>query len=270
LSGSDAKTLDLNIPVAKTLPDITTDQVNNFGIKQLIGRGTSTFYHSIPGRVHNVALASSRLNGTLVKPGETFSFNQALGDVSAFTGYQQAYIISEGKTILGDGGGVCQVSTTLFRALLNAGLPIMERQAHAYRVSYYEQGFPPGLDATVFSPSPDLKFVNDTPAYILIEAKADTKNFSLVFELYGTDDGRIATISKPLITNIIAPPEDKYQDDPTLPTGIVKQIDYKAWGAKVTFNYRVVRDGVDLINKTFISNYKPWQAIYLKGTGASI
>jgi vancomycin resistance protein YoaR len=267
LTQSTEKNLDIDIPVIKTLPDVTTEKVNDLGIKELIGRGTSTYFHSIPGRVHNVSLATSRINGTLVKPGETFSFNQTLGDISAFTGYQQAYIISEGKTILGDGGGVCQVSSTLFRALLNAGLPITERQAHAYRVSYYEQGSPPGLDATVYSPSPDLKFTNDTPAYILIEASADTKNYSLVFELYGTNDKRISTISKSIVTNVTPPPEDLYQDDPTLPIGKIKQIDYKAWGAKVTFNYVVTRDGEEIIRKTFVSNYKPWQAVYLRGTG---
>jgi len=264
---SSEKSIELTIPVAKTLPEITIEKVNNLGIKELIGRGTSTYFHSIPGRVHNVSLAATRINGTLVKPGETFSFNQVLGDVSAFTGYQQAYIISGGKTILGDGGGVCQVSTTLFRAVLDAGLPVNERQSHAYRVSYYEQGSPPGFDATVYSPSPDLKFTNDTPAYILIEATADTKNYSLSFDLYGTSDGRISSLSKPVVTNVSAPPEDLYQDDPTLPTGTIKQIDWKAWGAKVTFNYSVKRDGQEIYNKTFISNYKPWQAVYLRGTG---
>jgi vancomycin resistance protein YoaR len=90
---------------------------------------------------------------------------------------------------------------------------------------------------------------------------------TLAFEIYGTDDGRIATISKPVTTNVVPPPEDLYQDDPTLPTGTVKQIEYKAWGAKVTFNYRVERAGEVLQQKTFVSNYRPWQAVYLRGTG---
>lgn len=267
LEMSSVINIEIEIPVVETPPEITTDKVNNLGIKELLGRGTSTYYHSIPSRVHNVALAANRINGTLVKPGDTFSFNNTLGDVSAFTGYQQAYIISNGKTILGDGGGVCQVSTTLFRALLNSGVPISERQAHAYRVSYYEQGSPPGLDATVFSPSPDLKFVNDTPGYILIVANADTKNYSLAIEIYGTSDGRISSISKPVVSSVVAPPDDLYQDDPTLPSGTIKQIEYKAWGSRVSFNYTVTRNGQEIIKKTFISNYKPWQAIYLRGTG---
>lgn len=269
LENIEEKRMEAEIPVLKTAPDISTGEINNLGINELIGRGVSTFYHSIPDRVYNVALATSRINGTLIKPGETFSFNAILGDVSAFTGYKQAYIISGGKTILGDGGGVCQVSTTLFRAVLNAGLPVNERQSHAYRVGYYEQDSPPGFDATVFSPSPDFKFTNDTPFHILIQASVDTKNYTLVFEIYGTKDGRSVKISKPSITGVVAPPPDVYQDDPNLPVGTVKQVDYKAWGAKVTFSYVVTKNGQEIINKVFVSNYKPWGAIYLRGTGVA-
>jgi vancomycin resistance protein YoaR len=264
------KVISFEIPVLRSPPEITTDKINNLGINELIGRGSSTYFHSIPSRVHNVVLAASRINGTLVKPGDTFSFNDTLGDVSQFTGYKQAYIISDGKTILGDGGGVCQVSTTLFRSVLNAGLPVVERQAHAYRVGYYEQGSPAGLDATVYGPSPDFKFINNTPAHVLIQATADPKNYSLVFELYGTSDGRISVVSKPTMANVTAPAGDLYQDDPTLPAGTVKQIEYKAWGAKVTFNYTVTRNGEEIFKKTFISNYRPWQAVYLRGTGPAI
>ena len=270
LENGPDKQIAINVPVTRTPPEVATDQVNNLGIKELIGRGTSTYFHSIPGRVHNIVLAASRINGTLVKPGDTFSFNDTLGDVSQFTGYQQAYIISEGKTILGDGGGVCQVSTTLFRAILNGGLPVIERAAHAYRVGYYEQDSPPGLDATVYGPSPDLKFKNDTPGYILIEATASPKNYSLVFELYGTSDGRVATTTKPVVTNVTPALPTVYQDDPTLPTGTLKQTDFSAAGATVKFNYSVTRAGETIYQKAFVSNYRPWAAVYLRGTGPAI
>jgi vancomycin resistance protein YoaR len=270
LAKSSDKNISFDIPVIKTAPEISIDQVNNLGIKEMIGRGSSTYFHSIPGRIFNVNLAASRINGIVIKPGDTFSFNQTLGDVSKFTGYQQAYIISEGKTILGDGGGVCQVSTTLFRAVLNAGLPVVERTAHAYRVGYYEQDSPPGLDATVYSPSPDLKFKNDTPGYILIEAKNDPKNYSLAFELYGTNDGRISSISKPIVSNFTPALPTVYQDDSTLPVGTLKQTDFAATGAKVTFNYSVTRNGEQIDQKTFVSNYQPWAAIYLRGTRPAI
>lgn len=267
LETSEDTLVTVDVPVERKAPKIQIEDVNNLGIKELIGRGSSRFAGSIANRIYNISLASLRFKGVLLAPGETFSFNEVLGDVSLFTGYKQAYIIKDGKTILGDGGGVCQVSTTLFRAILNAGLPIIERRAHSYRVGYYEQDSPPGLDATVYAPTTDLKFKNDTPGHILIQPVVDSKRANLAFEIYGTSDGRIAKISKPVVTNVVAPPEDLYQDDPTLPTGVVKQVDFKAWGAKVTFNYTVKRDGETIFQKTFVSNYLPWQAVYLRGTG---
>ncbi|KKQ23640.1 MAG: VanW family protein [Microgenomates group bacterium GW2011_GWC1_37_12b] len=257
----------LFVPVDIIEPIITTKQTNSFGIKELIGRGYSEFPGSIPGRIHNVALAASRLNGVLIPPGSTFSFNDTVGDISAATGYQSAYIIKDGRTVLGDGGGVCQVSTTLFRAALNAGLPIVERSAHSYRVHYYEDdGSKAGLDATVFNPTEDLKFINNTPAYILIQTKIDLANVNLTFEFYGATDGRKAEILNHVVGGISAPPPPLYQDDPTLPVGVVKQVDFSAWGAKASFEYRVSRSGQVIFEKTFVSNYRPWQAVYLKGT----
>lgn len=257
----------LDVPIDVIDPLITTDKANSFGIRELIGRGYSEFQGSIPGRIHNVALAASKFNGILVPPGETFSFNAIVGDISAATGYQSAYIIKDGRTVLGDGGGVCQVSTTLFRAAMNAGLPILERHEHSYRVHYYEEGgFKPGLDATVFTPTDDLKFKNDTPGYILIQTKADTDNLTLAFELYGTSDGRKAEILEQKLWGIAPPPAPLYQDDPTLPVGVVKQVDFEAWGAKASFRYRVVRGMETLIDTEFFSNYRPWQAVFLKGT----
>jgi len=266
LEQTDNKLLTIEVPVMKSPAKIRNEDVNNLGIETLIGRGYSTFKGSISNRIYNVNLAQSKFKGLLIPPGEIVSFNDILGDVSAFTGYKQAYVIMDGKTVLGDGGGVCQVSTTFFRALLSAGLPIIERRAHAYRVGYYEQGFPPGLDATVYSPTTDLKFKNDTPAYILIQPKIDINNLNLTFEIYGTDDGRVATTTKPIITSQTAPPADSYVDDPTLPLGTIKQIEHKAWGAKVIFDYKVVRNGETLIDQRFNSNYRSWGAVFLRGT----
>ena len=258
--------LTVLIPIEAVYPSITTDRANTFGIKQLIGTGYSEFSGSIAGRIHNVRLAASLLNGILIKPGETFSFNDAIGDISAATGYQSAYIIKEGRTVLGDGGGVCQVSTTLFRAALAAGLPIVERHPHAYRVHYYEEGwYKPGLDATVFGPTYDLKFTNDTPGYILIQTKINLSVPSLTFLLYGTSDGRVSYITNQKLWDVAPPPPDLYQDDPTLPKGTVKQVDFAAWGAKASFDYSVIRAGETLQKKTFSSTYRPWQAVYLKG-----
>lgn len=260
------QTIIITIPIKIIEPAVSTDQANTLGIKELIGSGTSLFRGSIQSRIYNITLASSRLNGVLVAPNEEFSFNKALGDVSAFTGYKQAYIIQNGRTVLGDGGGVCQVSTTFFRALLNAGLPITERHAHAYRVSYYEQDSPPGFDATIYVPTVDLKFKNTTGNYILIQTEVDPSYQRLTFSLYGTKDGREVVIEKPVITNQKPAPEPSYQDDPELPKGTVKQVDFAAPGASVYFTRTVTKDGKTIISDKFVSNFRPWQAVYLRGT----
>lgn len=263
---NSATSLDLEIAVTKTLPDVTTDEVNNLGIRELIGRGESNFTGSITNRIFNLKLASEKMNGILVAPGETFSFNKYVGDISAAGGYRQAYIIQNGRTILGDGGGVCQVSTTMFRAALAAGLPIEERNQHAYRVRYYEHDRQPGFDAAIFTPTQDFKFKNDTPAYILIQTRYDEAKRLLAFEFYGTGDGRQVEISKARVWDITPPPPALYQDDPTLPVGTEKQVDWSAWGAKAAFDYKVTRNGEILQERTFYSNYRPWQAVYLRGT----
>lgn len=260
--GKSNKNIELPVTIIK--PKIETADVNNLGIKELIGRGISNFAGSIQNRIYNVNLTAAKINGVLIPPNEVFSFNQTVGDITAATGFKQAYVIKEGRTVLDDGGGVCQDSTTLFRAVLNAGLPVVARTAHAYRVGYYEQGFPPGLDATVFYPSVDFQFKNDTPAHILIQAY--TSGLTLYVDLYGTSDGRVASISKSIVTDQTPPPLDLRQDDPTLPKGVVKQVDFSAWGANVTFTRTVSRNGETLAKETWRSSYKPWQAVYLVGT----
>jgi vancomycin resistance protein YoaR len=255
------------LTLTTTLPEIRLDTVNDLGISELIGSGFSTYKGSIAGRVHNVALAAERINGTLIRPGESFSFNQAVGEVSGVTGYQKAYIIINGRTELDDGGGVCQVSTTVFRAALNAGLPITERRAHAYRVGYYEQNAKAGLDATVYSPTTDLKFTNDSPHHILVQTMVDAPNRALTINFYGTKDGRSSEITNHEVWAIVPPPPDIYQDDPSLPSGTIKQVEHKVAGAKAKFDYTVRRDGEVIYEKTFYSVFKPWAAIFLRGTG---
>jgi len=264
---ADKNEVNAQLPVSLIDPQTSTADANSLGIRELIGQGVSYYTGSISDRVHNLTLAANKLNGVLVPPEEIFSFNEKVGEISVATGYRRAYIIKEGRTILDDGGGVCQISTTMFRAALAAGLPITERQAHAYRVSYYEQQYQPGFDATVFSPSPDLKFKNDTPGHILIQTDVDAQQGKLIFSFYGTKDGRVVTISPARILERAAPPPDLYIDDPTLPAGQIKQLEHKIWGAKVAFDYKVMRRDEVLQEKTFWSNYQPWQAVFLRGTG---
>lgn len=248
----------------KKLPPPPVEE-NAYGIRELLGEGKTNFAGSIPGRIHNITLAAGRLNGVLIPPGQVFSFNEGVGEVSERTGYDAAYIISEGRTVLGTGGGLCQVSSTLFRAVLNAGLPILRRTAHAYRVHYYEP--PVGFDATVYAPSVDLQFQNDTPAYILVTS--EVRGLDLYFRLYGSSDGRRVELAGPYVTGETPPPPPLFQEDPTLPKGVKKQVDWEAWGAHVSFTRVVRRNGEVLENDSFQSHYSPWRAIYLVGTKES-
>ncbi len=260
---------EIRIKVADSIskPTITLASSNEFGIVEKIGEATSNYAGSIPGRIHNVILGTSKFNGIIIPKGAVFSFNNAVGDISAATGYAPAYIIKDGKTILGDGGGICQVSTTLFRATMNTGLPIIERHAHAYRVHYYENDKKPGFDATVFSPSVDFRFKNDTNAAILIQTAIDKVSQTVYFTFYGKKDNRKVSLTDATIWDVVPAPEPKFQDDPTLKRGTQKQVDWAAPGTKSRFHYRVTK-GEELIQDTdFYSNYRPWQAIFLVGTG---
>jgi len=258
------KKVILNSEVIK--PEIKLSDINEYGIEEFIAEGKSDYTHSIPQRVHNLILAASKFNGVLIPKGKEFSFVETVGDISSLTGYQPAYIIKEGKTVLGDGGGVCQVSTTLFRAALNAGLPIIERNAHAYRVGYYENDSQPGFDATVYAPTVDLKIKNDTPGYILIETEVDEENNLLYFKFYGKKDNRRIEISKATVYDVVPALEPKYQDDPTLKKGVIKQVDFAASGAKAFFTYKVFQGDKLVIDNKFFSNFRPWAAVYLVGT----
>lgn len=267
LSEGKEPAASIELPVKVTKAKIANEEINSLGIRELIGSGVSYFAGSIPNRVHNIGLGSSLINGTLVKPGEIFSFTSLVGPVSKEQGFKQAYVIQSGRTVLDDGGGICQVSTTVFRAALNSGLPIIKRTAHAYRVSYYEQkSFKAGLDATIFSPSVDLQFKNDTSHHILLQTTVDRANFRIQVDIYGTADGRKVELSEPVVSNIIPAPEPKYQDDATLPRGVVKQVDFAASGATSVFTRKVYRNGELILNDTFKSVFRPWQAIFLVGT----
>jgi vancomycin resistance protein YoaR len=258
---------DKREPVILAVSTVTdSDNKDRYGIRELIGEGTSHYAHSIPSRIHNLTLAAEKTSGVLVPPGGIYSMNDSVGPIDYKHGFQSAYIIKGGRTVLGEGGGVCQTSTTLFRAVLNSGLPILARYPHAYRVGYYEQDMPVGFDAAVFQPSWDFKFKNDTDAYVLVQASANLEENSLTFKLYGTLDGRSVEITEPVITGQIPPPEPLYEDDPELPKGVVRQVDYAAWGATSSFTRTVKRNGDVLFTDTYTSKYQPWRAIYKVGT----
>ena len=239
------------------------------GITELITETTTWFYGSSDARKHNIARAAANFYGIVVAPGEEFSFNRYLGSVSETDGYEVGLVIVGGRTLRGVGGGVCQVSTTLYQTAFWAGFPIVERWEHGYMVGYYNDGEGPGMDATVFSPLVDFRFINNTPYHLLIENYYNQEAESLTFKFYSTSMGRKVVKTEPVFENIVPPPEDDvWEYDAEIPAGTVQQYDYAAEGARVTVQRQVFNaDGELIEEKAFVSNYIPWPNVYRYGDG---
>lgn len=262
----ETKPLRYELVVTTTPPSKNLADTNDLGIKERIGFGDSHYDHSIPNRIHNVAITTERISNVIVPPGSEFSFNKTLGEVSAATGFRSAYVIKNGQTSLGDGGGVCQVSTTVFRSVLDAGLKVTRRLPHSYRVSYYELDTKPGVDATVYSGETDFRFINDTGKHILLHGEADSKNLYMFIEIYGTSDGRSAEIVDHITWNPRSAPAPQYFPDPSLPAGKLVQIDWAASGISSSFvNVIKDKDGKIIREDKYVSNYRPWAAKYRQG-----
>jgi len=263
------------LAVAEAQPGaVDTATASELGITQLVGQYTSYYYHSSEERIQNIVAASERFHGVLVAPGETFSMGAALGDVSLENGFAEALIIYGGRTIKGVGGGVCQVSTTLFRTVFFAGYPVVERYSHAYRVTYYEMTQSgsldsnlAGLDATVYFPLVDFKFTNDTPHWMLMETYADVGARTLTWKLYSTSDGRSATWETTGPANVVPAPEPFFQENPELAKNQIKQVDYAANGADITVTRTVTRGGAVYFTDQFKTHYEAWQAVCEYGSG---
>ena len=244
------------------------------GITQELISYTTYFYGSSEARIQNIKAASDQFHGVLVAPGETFSMGSVLGDVSLENGFAEALIIYGGRTIKGVGGGVCQVSTTLFRTVFNAGFPVVERYSHAYRVSYYEKDASnnvdpdlAGLDATVYFPLVDFKFTNDTPYWLLMDTDLNVDARTLTWKLYSTPDGRNITWETTGPTNVVPAPSPIFEENPELKADQIKQIDYPAQGADVNVTRTVWRDGQVYFTDQFQTHYQPWAAICEYGPG---
>ncbi len=268
-AGEHQATLQFTTLEPKVMDDTSGEEL---GITELVHQETSYFYGSDAARVQNIKTASAEFHGLLVPPGETFSMADAMGNISLENGYAEALIIYGDQTIQGVGGGVCQVSTTLFRAAFFAGFPIVERHAHAYRVGYYEQRANgsrdpnlAGLDATVYVPIVDLKFINDTDHWLLMETYMG--NNSLTWKFYSTDDGRTVNWQTTGPKNIVPAPDPLYRENPDLEKGEIEQVDYAAEGAEITVSRTVYRGDEVLFSDTFHTKFQPWQAIYEYGPG---
>lgn len=231
-------------------PSVTVTNLENEKITGLLASYTSKFDASQLERSENVRLAAKALDGALIKPGETISFNGIVGERVAEKGYQDAYIIVNGEFVPGLGGGICQVSSTLYNAGLSANLGIVERSNHELAITYV----PLGQDATVAYPDLDLKLKNDTGGYLLIRTKFIKD--SLTIDLYGkVNPGQEVLISNK-IESVIPPTEQKIHDSSiTRGEQVVKQ---QGQSGYITSTYRTVKLNGTIIKTEDLgkSNYK--------------
>ncbi len=212
--------------VGKTSPKGALSETNDLGINELIGQGKSNFAGSPSNRIHNIKTGAGKFNGLILAPDEEFSFNELLGGSGEEQGFLAELVIKEGELILEYGGGLCQVSTTLFRAAINSGLTIVERKAHAFPITYYA---PHGFDATVYEPRPDFRFLNDTSNHLLIQSIVEGNR--LTFNFYGTA-GRTAEIIGPTIL--------EQEEDGSM---------------KTILTQKIYQDGILVRSENFISDY---------------
>ncbi len=247
-------------------PAVDMNRIAEMGIRELVASGVSYFKGSSAARVRNIVVAAEKFEGLVIPPGEIFSFNEGVEDVSAANGFEDSLIIWGDQTATGVGGGVCQVSTTLFRAAYNGGLSIVERYNHGYVVGWYGE---PGLDATIYTPSVDFRFRNDTNAYLLVDPVVDVDNGVMAFNFYGTKPNRQVTISEPVQSEVKEPAPPEYRVDESLAPGQQKQVEWEQKGMTVTVTRTIVENGTTRTD-TVVSRYQPWRAVYLVAPGTEI
>lgn len=260
----DAQNRTVEIAFSEKLPiyhnNITAAEL---GITELVSSSRTFYTGSTANRRKNIEVGATFYNGLIVAPGETFSFNAIIGDISAERGFVEGAIIFGGRTVTGIGGGVCQVSTTVYRAAFFGGYPIVERYSHGYRVGYYELGGAgPGLDAAIFTPTADFKFVNDTDYHLLIETEFMPEADAIEFRFYSTNPGRTVEVSQPILRNETQPLNPQYEVNPNLQPGQQLQVDWAQSGGDVIIT-RVIRDlqGNILERRDYGTFYQPWGAI---------
>jgi vancomycin resistance protein YoaR len=260
------RTLDL--PMVPTDPPVTEANLHQLGIRELVSIGKSDFTGSAAYRVHNIGVGMQLLNGLLIAPGEEFSFNKNIGQINAANGFVEGAAIIQNRTQQEFGGGICQDSTTMFRAAFWAGLPITERWGHSFYISWYDKyalgprGNGPGLDATIFTGGPDLKFVNDTGAWLLIQAWSNPKTGVAQIELYGTKPNRTVDLTHKVYDHVPAPTEPVFVADPKVPRGTIKHTDKARGGMTIDVYRLVVENGAPRPPELFRTRFRPWPNIY--------
>jgi vancomycin resistance protein YoaR len=269
LSSSTDRTIEL--PFYEDNPPIHAGNLDELGITELVAAGRSDFTGSAAYRITNIQAGMVRFDGLLIAPGEEFSFNENVGAIDASNGFVEGYAIVQNRTQLEWGGGICQDSTTMFRAAFWAGLPITERWGHSFYISWYDRygygayGDGPGMDATIFTGpgGPDLKFVNDTDNWLLLDTVVDIPNRLAEIRIYGTKPERTVEFEGPEIFNRRpAPAAPMYVPNPAIAPGAFYQSDTARGGMSIAFTRVIKEDGVEVDRERFTTVFKPWPNIY--------
>jgi vancomycin resistance protein YoaR len=247
------------VTVTGQQPDRSTGQARAMGITTRVSR-YETIYGGDSNRIHNVQLVAQLVNRKLIAPGVTFSFNQTTGARTADKGFREAPVIINGELSTGLGGGVCQVSTTVFNAAYEAGLKITARTNHALYISHYPQG----RDATVNYPDVDLKFVNDTGHWLLLRTFVGSS--SLVVDLYGAPlHRRVVSETRPLVVTGGAPVKRIF--DPNLYVGVTSVDESGSPSSSTSVRRRVyAASGTLLYDNTWYSSYRGETRLVRVGT----
>ncbi len=247
------------IEITETPPKVTLDTILEYEIRDIVGSSTTNFKGSSEDRIYNIKTGVSKITGRLIAPNEEFSTVFAIGTTSEQAGFLKEFVIKDNRSVKESGGGLCQIATTLFRLALDAGLPITERVNHRYVVGYYGAG----LDATIYDPHPDFRFLNDTNNYLLLQG--EVVGNEITFKLFGLKDGRKVSISKPTLKDEKPAPEVKYFMSEEVQYATMECSETPRKGITAEVKYKVEYRNGETKEQTFKSVYQPWGKICLIG-----
>lgn len=260
----------IDLPVEISNPPALPADLNSLGIATNIGENSTPYGGGLPARMQNIELAATRLNGVLVLPGQTFSFNGEMGPTTVESGFQIAYGIAQQEsgavtTVPSVAGGICQVATTVFQPVFWLGYQIDVRSTHSYWIQTYTSRGYVGLDAAVDEGTGlDFKWTNNTATAVLIEAVADGQNFTI--RLYGTAPAWTVEVDEPQTSNIKkTDPEIVYQPSDTIPDGQTRKIESAQDGFDVSVTRRVIENG-ETRAEQFSTTYAPARNVVLVGS----
>ncbi|MPY65296.1 hypothetical protein F8S09_01115 [Deinococcus sp. SDU3-2] len=244
-------------------PERTVAGLHSRGVTTHLTTGQSSFAGSPDFRVHNIRVGAQRFQGLWLEPGTVLDFNRTVGRIAADRGFVPGYVITGASLTMEPGGGICQVSTTVFRAGYQAGLEVVERHQHSHHVAYYD---PPGFEATVYAPTKNLRLRNDTAAPLLMQVEWNLEAGTLEVHLFGAPPDREVTVSAPQVRTTALAPAPSFVADPALRPGEARRLDMPAAGMNTQIVRRITRRGQTTTDRTS-SQYRAWGGMFAVAPG---